>query len=176
MKLGPVFPVWQSFGKPDPGLSRQDWLTAQLRSAIVAGTLAPGARLPASRQLAIDIRLSRNTVSIAYERLIAEGLLDARAGAGTFVAAGLFRHEENGPGAFGRQLRAPLATRAQDLLPTPGERPLADERLPLSPGLPDPDLFPHAVWARLSARYWRCLLYTSPTPRDRTRSRMPSSA
>ena len=26
------------------------------------------------------------------------------------------------------------------------------------------------------ARYWRCLLYTSPSPRDRTRSRMPSSA
>ena len=24
--------------------------------------------------------------------------------------------------------------------------------------------------------YWHCLLYTSPSPRDRTRSRMPSSA
>ena len=24
--------------------------------------------------------------------------------------------------------------------------------------------------------YWVCLLYTSPSPRDRTRSRMPSSA
>ena len=28
----------------------------------------------------------------------------------------------------------------------------------------------------LSALYWLCLLYTSPSPRDRTRSRMPSSA
>ena len=28
----------------------------------------------------------------------------------------------------------------------------------------------------LSAIYWSCLLYTSPSPRDRTRSRMPSSA
>ena len=26
------------------------------------------------------------------------------------------------------------------------------------------------------ANYWSCLLYTSPSPRDRTRSRMPSSA
>ena len=27
-----------------------------------------------------------------------------------------------------------------------------------------------------SEQYWNCLLYTSPSPRDRTRSRMPSSA
>ena len=31
-----------------------------------------------------------------------------------------------------------------------------------------------AISAPASA--WRCLLYTSPSPRDRTRSRMPSSA
>ena len=29
---------------------------------------------------------------------------------------------------------------------------------------------------QLCEEFWRCLLYTSPSPRDRTRSRMPSSA
>lgn len=156
MKLAPVYPVWQTFGVPPSGVSRQDWLTGQLRAEIVSGTLAPGARLPASRQLASDIRLSRNTVSIAYERLIAEGLLDTRAGAGTFVAAGLHRRGETTASSVVVDPRPPmLAGRAQGLLPSPGERPTADERLPLTPGLPDPSLFPHAIWARLSARYWR---------------------
>ena len=36
----------------------------------------------------------------------------------------------------------------------------------------DPLAFLGAAWPR----YWTCLLYTSPSPRDRTRSRMPSSA
>ena len=35
---------------------------------------------------------------------------------------------------------------------------------------------PAAAEARRAARAERCLLYTSPSPRDRTRSRMPSSA
>ena len=33
-----------------------------------------------------------------------------------------------------------------------------------------------ALYAALLAQAWNCLLYTSPSPRDRTRSRMPSSA
>jgi len=33
-----------------------------------------------------------------------------------------------------------------------------------------------AMYAEHVEPYWICLLYTSPSPRDRTRSRMPSSA
>ena len=33
-----------------------------------------------------------------------------------------------------------------------------------------------ALQSRLTTQYKNCLLYTSPSPRDRTRSRMPSSA
>ena len=33
-----------------------------------------------------------------------------------------------------------------------------------------------AGWCDLIARWWPCLLYTSPSPRDRSLSRMPSSA
>lgn len=59
----------------------------QIRGRILDGTLRPLARLPASRALAADLRLSRNTVVLAYERLAAEGYLEMRGPCGTFVAA-----------------------------------------------------------------------------------------
>lgn len=56
-----------------------------LRREIVAGTMAPGNRLPSTRQLASDLRVSRITVANAYAELEAEGLIEAKAGSGTFV-------------------------------------------------------------------------------------------
>src|SRR5262245_59393932 len=44
-----------------------------LKSTIRHGRLAPDARLPSSRELAADLRVSRNTVMLAYEQLLAEG-------------------------------------------------------------------------------------------------------
>jgi GntR family transcriptional regulator / MocR family aminotransferase len=58
----------------------------QLRTNIVNGTLAPGARLPSARTLAHDLRISRNTVDAAFAQLRAEGLIVRRVGAGTVVA------------------------------------------------------------------------------------------
>ncbi|KAA8730988.1 PLP-dependent aminotransferase family protein [Acinetobacter qingfengensis] len=57
-----------------------------LRIAIVNGILRPQTRLPASRDLAQEIHVSRNTVLSAYEQLQAEGYLEARTGRGTWVA------------------------------------------------------------------------------------------
>ena len=67
-----------------PGLG--DQLTSALRAAIADGRLAPGARLPSSRQLAADLRVSRGVVVGAYEQLVAEGRLLSERGAGTSVA------------------------------------------------------------------------------------------
>lgn len=64
-------------------------LYAELRAAVLGGRLAPGARLPATRALARELGISRMVVVQAYERLVAEGYLEARVGAGTFVPAGL---------------------------------------------------------------------------------------
>ncbi|WNI31119.1 PLP-dependent aminotransferase family protein [Streptomyces sp. ITFR-6] len=65
-------------------------LTAQLQNAIKSRVedrvLHPGSRLPSSRQLALDLGLSRSVVVEAYEQLIAEGYLDAVRGSGTLVA------------------------------------------------------------------------------------------
>ncbi|MEO8670987.1 MAG: PLP-dependent aminotransferase family protein [Tahibacter sp.] len=62
-------------------------LTRALKAAILAGRVAAGARLPATRVLARELELSRNTVLAAYEQLHAEGFLLGKVGSGSYVAA-----------------------------------------------------------------------------------------
>ncbi len=64
-------------------------LYISLRNAILAGRLATGARLPATRTLAANLKLARNTVISAYEQLRAEGYLEGKVGSGTIVARDL---------------------------------------------------------------------------------------
>lgn len=61
-------------------------IARELREAVRQGRLAAGERLPASRELAGDLGLSRGVVVEAYEQLVAEGFLISRVGAGTIVA------------------------------------------------------------------------------------------
>ena len=68
-----------------PG-TRHAALEDALRSAIREGRLAAGTRLPSTRALAGDLGLSRGTVVEAFAQLAAEGYLDSRHGAGTWVA------------------------------------------------------------------------------------------
>ncbi|GAB2791275.1 PLP-dependent aminotransferase family protein [Dyella kyungheensis] len=63
-------------------------LYQQLRAAIVEGRLAPGSRLPSSRDLAVQLGVSRKTTLEVFERLGAEGFLIGRQGDGSFVATG----------------------------------------------------------------------------------------
>lgn len=73
----------------DPGsaLSLQHQLRQKLIDAIHRGVLRPGQRLPSSRSLAERIGVSRNTVSLAYDALLAEGHIVSRARSGIFVAS-----------------------------------------------------------------------------------------
>lgn len=52
---------------------------------IKAGDYKPGTKLPTERDLAAELKISRNTVSAAYKELLIEGVLEARQGRGTFV-------------------------------------------------------------------------------------------
>ncbi|MGH9174299.1 MAG: GntR family transcriptional regulator, partial [Vicinamibacterales bacterium] len=54
-------------------VSLQEQLTEQLRRAILDGRLASGMRLPSTRTLAAETRISRNVVLAAYDELYAEG-------------------------------------------------------------------------------------------------------
>ena len=74
----------------DPSIRNQSrQVHAALRSAIVDGLLSPGLKLPSSRALAEQLKVRRNTVVAAYEHLLSDGLVEARHGAGTYVAAEL---------------------------------------------------------------------------------------
>ncbi|MFC3552048.1 PLP-dependent aminotransferase family protein [Lysobacter cavernae] len=60
-------------------------LTRALKTAVFAGRVHQGARLPATRLLARELGVSRNTVLAAYEQLRAEGFVDGRVGSGSYV-------------------------------------------------------------------------------------------
>lgn len=61
-------------------------LIRALKEAILDGRIAAATRLPATRELARELRISRNTVLVAYDQLRAEGFVDGRVGSGTWVA------------------------------------------------------------------------------------------
>ncbi len=141
-------------------------LYTRLRQDILAGRLRPGEKVPATRALAAQLAISRTTAVLAYEQLLAEGYVEARRGAGTFVS----RHFPDD--ALRAPLAAPLAATgrpsARRRLSQWGDRvraleepsPRTAERfapLPFDfrPGRPDWEAFPHHVWSRLAARRWR---------------------
>lgn len=128
-----------------------------IRDAILTGRLVPGARLPASRTLARDLAVSRNTVMAAFEQLAAEGYLGGRVGAGSFVSRRL--PEE------ALTARACLTPPRPTPAPAPGPsargrtlvrlaRPSVRPR-PFAPGLPELAAFPFEDFARLLQRHWR---------------------
>jgi GntR family transcriptional regulator / MocR family aminotransferase len=121
-----------------------------LREAIVDGRLPAGHRLPATRALAADLGVGRNSVATAYERLVAEGYLEARVGAGTYVAAA---RRERRPR---RQVADPLRPRAGwTFAPLPVTGGTAAPRYDFRTGIPDARLFPFDTWRRLVAAEMR---------------------
>jgi GntR family transcriptional regulator/MocR family aminotransferase len=64
----------------------QQQLYEQLTGLISSARLRPATRMPSTRMLAEQFSISRNTVLLTYERLIAEGYLEALPAKGTFVA------------------------------------------------------------------------------------------
>ncbi|WP_241523933.1 PLP-dependent aminotransferase family protein [Oceaniglobus indicus] len=73
---------------PDPGtLKRPAYrsLVNAIETAMQTGALKPGDRLPTQRQLAFDLRLSVQTVSRAYSKLIEAGRISGEVGRGTYV-------------------------------------------------------------------------------------------
>ncbi|MFF5186588.1 PLP-dependent aminotransferase family protein [Streptomyces sp. NPDC000345] len=116
--------------EPDTGEGRRAGLERALRDAVREGRLAPGTRLPATRRLAVETGISRNTVKAAYDQLVAEGYLTARQGSGTRVAS-LTSAGTEPPEAV---------TRARE------------PRFDLRPGSPDVGAFPAAAWLRALRR------------------------
>ncbi|WP_433506783.1 PLP-dependent aminotransferase family protein [Pseudonocardia halophobica] len=114
-------------------------LADALRAAAAGGALRAGDRLPSTRELAAVLRVSRTVTAAAYDQLLAEGWVEGRVGAGTFVTA------------------VPAAG------PAPGPEPrreAADERLriELRPGTPCTEVLDRAAWRRA----WRAAADPEP--------------
>jgi GntR family transcriptional regulator/MocR family aminotransferase len=125
-------------------LARQ--IYRQIRSAIVTGPLGRGDRLPATRELARRLDVARNTVSLAYEWLVAEGLLSGRKGAGSFVEGEQVLHQRRT--GIGAAIRVRSVWRT---IAAPGVR-SSPARYDFGVGAPDVSLFPFDTWRRLLAR------------------------
>ena len=128
-----------------PARGLTTWLTTAVREAVLHGRLAAGTRLPATRTLAAELGIARGVVVEAYQRLVDEGLLTARSGAGTVVLppGRLPQPEPEPPPAAdvhpdGRVPRLPVLAAAWP------ERVEHD----LSPGVPDLAAFPRSAWLR----------------------------
>src|SRR6185312_7486200 len=116
-----------------------------LREMMLAGGIAAGERLPATRTLARELGLSRTPVIEAFDRLTAEGLIEPRVGAGTYVSRALNAE---------RPRPAPAPT-AAPMRPAPRRARQPQVARAFTTALPAFDAFPMAQWARLAARHWR---------------------
>ena len=76
-----------------------DQIAARLRREIASGALAPGSKLPSERELAKALEVSRPSVREAIAALKNDGLVETRAGAGTYVSADALTLLLDAPGA-----------------------------------------------------------------------------
>jgi GntR family transcriptional regulator/MocR family aminotransferase len=114
------------------GLS--DQLVEMIRELILDGVWKPGDKLPGSRLIARDAKVSRATVLAAIDALVAEGLLEARDRSGTYVAS---------------QSVADRTARPREQYKVPSDGPV-----PFETCAPPLDLFPLQTWRRLQSRRW----------------------
>ncbi|MDM3067066.1 PLP-dependent aminotransferase family protein [Citrobacter sp. CK180] len=116
-------------------MPRYQQIARQLKNAIEHGELKAGARLPSSRTWSQELGVSRSTVENAYGELVAQGWLERRGQAGTFVS-GHVRPEKT--------VATPAVFAGESQTPDPFQM-----------GLPALDLFPREIWARVMGRRLR---------------------
>lgn len=144
-------------GQAPPG-GRTAWLADSLRSAIADGRLPVGTRLPASRVLADELRVTRGVVTEAYRRLAESGQIAGRGRRGTVVVAAPAEprhapHPQSPSGLIGAPAR-PASAPGHPLFGPAVRDGVVDAlralpcRIDLSPGLPDLAAFPRTAWLR----------------------------
>ncbi len=129
------------------------------RAAILRRELRPGQRIPSSRELASELRVSRFPVLNAYAQLLAEGYFESRVGSGTFVSASLPEQRMSVvlPGTETVQSRSgprPVARRAF-LYPAFQPHPAIRGWGAFGVHQPALDQFPFQIWSNLVTRHSR---------------------
>lgn len=131
-------------------------ISTGLRNLILGGAMKADERLPATRTLAVELGVARTTIVEAYERLVAEGILDTRVGAGTFVSP-VLNVERPAPVVLPRARSVKPVRLAQAMADASARFAvrLDHEPRPFTTAMPAFDAFPMAQWARLSSKHWR---------------------
>lgn len=126
--------------------SLQTQLVGEISTSITSGRLLPGTRLPGTRSLSAQLGVSRNTVLLAFSALEAEGFVETREGAGTFVSDYWPEPAPFDAGGTGGADAAPVLDKTVTENASPEI--FCDFKLEAV----DPDLFPTALWRRLMMR------------------------
>lgn len=133
-----------------------------IRHAMLTCRLSSGARLPSTRNLAAEMKVSRNTVMNAFDQLYAEGYIERYTGSGTYVARNLpdellnARVDAERVARPSRKRHNLLSQRGAVIAATKVyEAARFSHREPFAPGVPALDAFPYETWARLVGRHWR---------------------
>tara|TARA_R110000868_G_scaffold162903_3_gene394562 strand:+ start:19376 stop:20890 length:1515 start_codon:yes stop_codon:yes gene_type:complete len=157
-----IYPSHPASGDGTNGDTAYRRLYLGIRQAILDGRLHPGEKLPASRDLAKSLGVSRNTVVTSFDLLASEGYLETRIGAGSFVASSLPDREMTATTSHKRcdqdHKSAPpprLSQSAIRMLAYDRRFPRFRVARPFNPATPDLDAFPFDLWARLLRRSWR---------------------
>lgn len=100
----------ESLTLQDNGIPIYVQLREQIAAAVGRGLLAPGARLPTMREVAVALKIDLNTVQRAYGELERDGILEMVRGRGSFVAAAPPTRPRR---AETRELAAQMAAQAQ---------------------------------------------------------------
>ncbi|MFQ4144515.1 PLP-dependent aminotransferase family protein [Chlorogloeopsis sp. ULAP02] len=139
-------------------------LYERLRLAILTKQLIAGVQLPSTRSLASELGISRNTVLLAYDQLLAEGYVEGKVGSGTTVAYVLpetllspaktksnpqFEHQQYSHKRLSQRGTALVKT---PLIPKPLQTSKGKQQRIFRPGISAVDAFPHELWSQLIAR------------------------
>lgn len=131
------------------------------RLGILEGRLRPGQRLPSTRVLAAEIRVSRFPVLNAYAQLLAEGYLESRIGAGTIVSSSLPEQLTSSHPASAKTIpgkQGPrLVSRRSSVLSLKERFPWTVHLGAFRVGQVAFDQFPHQIWSSLVGRRGRAM-------------------
>lgn len=135
-------PTPQATGRSSRPVSRPIYrrIADDIRGRVERGVLGAGDRLPTIRALASELGVNRDTVSLAYESLAAEGLVESVVGRGTFV-----RPQPGELRAAQEPVVLDLAPPIEQLIGLENARPrfgVAEDVAPLHSLIPDPAFYP----------------------------------
>jgi GntR family transcriptional regulator/MocR family aminotransferase len=132
-------------------------LYEQLKNGVYSGMLMPGDRLPSSREMSLELKVSRNTVLQVFDQLRMEGFFESKIGAGTFISGSVFNISHN------NRRKSPVIKNQASPVSFPnglnnafeGHISALEPMIPFQQSVPSVAEFPFDTWTRINASVHR---------------------